>query len=269
MIQAPDMAGLGPLPFGEYAAVYDLIYQDKDYAAEADFIVGLISRFAGGEAAPTAVIDLACGTGRHALELARRGFTVAGSDISGDMVEMAKRSAAQHRLPVQFYHHSFQTAGVIDRKFDVALAMFASLGYLTTWEEFAAACSGVRRLLASRGLFIFDVWNGDAVVRDFSPQRTKRASGAGLSVERTSRTTLDQARQVADVHFDFAVTRQNGSVSRFSERHLVRFFFPSELSERLSALGFTVLLRCPFMAPESELTGKDWNMTFVARCQPA
>ncbi|MGH9810959.1 MAG: hypothetical protein ACRD9W_27565, partial [Terriglobia bacterium] len=66
MIKARDKATSELLPFSEYAAIYDLIYRDKDYAAEAEFVTSLISRFAPGVPSSIRLLDLACGTGRHA-----------------------------------------------------------------------------------------------------------------------------------------------------------------------------------------------------------
>jgi SAM-dependent methyltransferase len=265
MMQARDHGKAARSPFGEYAAVYDLIYQDKNYAAEAQFIAKLITRFGGYSPSMTKVLDLACGTGRHACELASLGYQVEGSDISADMVEIARDAIRRCSLPVSIHNQSFQTAHRIGKRFEVVLAMFASLGYLTDEDEFSLACKNVRELLIPEGVFIFDVWNGSAVVRDFSPLKVKRVSGGGLDVERVSRTTVDETTRIADVRFEFAVTRQDGSVWNFDERHLVRFFFPAELDELLDKYGFQVLFRCPFLDEGRELSADDWNMTYVAR----
>src|ERR1700759_3496192 len=48
------------------------------------------------------VLDLACGSGRHSLELRRRGFSVGGADISPDLIEIARRDAAEQDLEVDF-----------------------------------------------------------------------------------------------------------------------------------------------------------------------
>ncbi len=252
------------LPFGEYAAVYDLIYQDKDYAAEAGFISSLLARHAPRRD-PVRIVDLACGTGRHAIELARRGYAMEGSDISSDMIEVATRAAAAHKLAIRFHNHPFQNAGAIGGPFDAALAMFASMGYLTGADELALAFRNIRQLLAPGGVFVFDVWNGLAVLRDFSSHKVKRMSGNGLEVERTSRTTIDELAQIAEVRFEFKVSGPGRAASTFEERHRVRFFFPRELADLLQFSGFELAASCPFMRPDDAMTAKDWNMTFVAR----
>lgn len=256
------------IPFSKYAAVYDLIYQDKDYAAEAAFVSELIRRNVTRSAHAPKVIDLACGTGRHVIELSRLGFDVEGSDISAGMVGVARETVAALRLPISFHNQPFQTADSIPGRFDVALAMFASVGYLTSWNDFARAITSVRRLLVPGGLFLFDVWNGLAVMRDYSPTRTKRVRGNGLQVERVSRTTLNEIAQIAQISFDFTVTSDESGVTSFSETHAVRYYFPRELTDILSALNFSVIACCPFLEPDRDLLATDWNMTLVARCNP-
>jgi SAM-dependent methyltransferase len=250
--------------FRLYAEVYDLLYQDKKYSAESEFVASLIRRFA---AAPDAarVIDLACGTGRHAIALAKAGFRVAGSDISEQMVAVARAAIDSERLDIPLFIEPFQSCARIKGVYDVALVMFSSLGYLRTREELGAALSGVRSLLAPRGLFIFDVWNGLATLNDYSPVRVKRASGASTSVLRVSRTALDSIRQIATVDFEFVVMPRGQAPLEFAEQHLVRFYFPRELKDILESSGFEVLLQCPFMDSSRMLEPEDWNMTFVAR----
>jgi len=65
--------------FGDYARYYDVLYQDKDYAGEADFVLSCLVRRQGE---PRTLLDLGCGTGRHGLEMARRGVSVTGVDMS-------------------------------------------------------------------------------------------------------------------------------------------------------------------------------------------
>ena len=65
--------------FELYAAYYDLLYEDKRYDEEAQFVARLLR-----EQAPHArsILELGCGTGKHALALARQGFSLTGVDLS-------------------------------------------------------------------------------------------------------------------------------------------------------------------------------------------
>ena len=64
----------------DYADVYDAIYGAKDYAGEADLIERMLARHRVPR--PCRVLDIGCGTGRHAFALARRGYEVTGIDRS-------------------------------------------------------------------------------------------------------------------------------------------------------------------------------------------
>ncbi|MFM6580781.1 MAG: class I SAM-dependent DNA methyltransferase, partial [Dolichospermum sp.] len=72
--------------FGNYSRYYDLLYQDKDYLAEAKFIHDLIQTHA-----PSAktILELGCGTGRHAELLANYGYQIHGVDRSLEMLNSA------------------------------------------------------------------------------------------------------------------------------------------------------------------------------------
>jgi SAM-dependent methyltransferase len=253
------------IAFGEYSAIYDLIYADKDYPGEARYVAGLIEQFSARKGASAKVIDLACGTGRHAFELAAMGYAVEGSDISAGMIDVARAQARARSLPVRFHNRSFQTADAIEGRFDVALALFASLGYLTRFDDFALALGNVKKRLSPGGIFIFDMWNGAAVLPGYSPHKVREVGDAQRKVERISRTSVDAIAQQARVDFEFRVAYADGTARHFSEEHRVRFYFAQELSDLLSALGFEVLLRCPFLSAGSPLGADDWNMTFVAR----
>jgi ubiquinone/menaquinone biosynthesis C-methylase UbiE len=74
--------------FSNYARYYDLLYQDKDYAGEANFIHGLIQKHTPNV---RKIQELGCGTGKHAELFFKMGYEVLGIDISYDMLEAANR----------------------------------------------------------------------------------------------------------------------------------------------------------------------------------
>jgi len=84
------------MAFGEYAKYYDLLYADKDYAAETAFVREIIRRLAPGA---RTLLELGCGSARHALELVRNRFTVTGVDLSAQMIARAHAQVTQ--LPLE------------------------------------------------------------------------------------------------------------------------------------------------------------------------
>lgn len=97
------------------------------------------------------VLDLACGIGRHSLELRRRGFEVVGVDISGELLEMAERSAREEGLEIEFVEADLRALELAD-EFDLVLSLNdGAVGYFETDEENLRTFEVVARALRSGG----------------------------------------------------------------------------------------------------------------------
>ena len=75
----------------ELAEIYDLIYQDKDYEKEIDFIEQIFHNYSSHPI--KTILDGGCGTGGHALPLAKRGYQVSAIDLSEAMLKRARKKA--------------------------------------------------------------------------------------------------------------------------------------------------------------------------------
>ena len=82
-------------PFETTHRVYDLIYRDKDYAAEAAQLAFLLRAHAPGA---TDLLELGCGSGRHALCLSELGYHVTGVDRSQGMLELARANGLDYEI---------------------------------------------------------------------------------------------------------------------------------------------------------------------------
>ncbi|MDX6767893.1 MAG: class I SAM-dependent methyltransferase, partial [Elusimicrobiota bacterium] len=142
--------------FGRSAAVYDLLYADKPYAAEARALDRALRR---RRPRGRALLELGCGTGRHALELARRGWRVTGVDRSRGMLARARRRATGAGLPRE-RRPVFRLGDLrgirLGRRFDAVVALFHVFSCLRDEAELAAALAAARAHLRRGGTLVFD-----------------------------------------------------------------------------------------------------------------
>jgi SAM-dependent methyltransferase len=97
------------------------------------------------------VLDLACGSGRHSLELRRRGFEVVGADISPDLIEIAGRDAAEENLDVDFALSDLRDLE-FENEFDLVLNLNdGAIGYLESDEENLRTFEVISRALRPGG----------------------------------------------------------------------------------------------------------------------
>ena len=246
----------------DYSAYYDLLYRDKDYAGEAAYVAGLLRRFAPGA---SDVLDVACGTGRHLVEMSKLGFRMHGADQSSGMLEAARQRAAKAGITAEFHHVPFQKLGTLTQRYGAVTSLFSAVNYLTTYADLAATLDGVRQILKTAGAFVFDIWNGNAVLDHHSPVRVKDIQDGKRRLLRTSETTLDTLKHTAHVHYHMVLTEADRVIADFTEDHHVRYYFPQEMTDYLGIHGFDVVYVGPFMEPDRALAPLDWNVTYVAR----
>jgi SAM-dependent methyltransferase len=97
------------------------------------------------------VLDLACGSGRHSLELRRRGFSVVGADISPDLIEIARRDAEEENLDVELVLADLRDLE-FDSEFDLVLNLNdGAIGYLESDEENLRTFEVISRALRPGG----------------------------------------------------------------------------------------------------------------------
>jgi SAM-dependent methyltransferase len=247
-----------------YSTYYDLLYRDKDYPAEARFVADVIRRFVN--AVPgLRLLDVACGTGRHAVELAGLGFDVAGCDQSEGMLERARENLARAGVRGSLHHVPFQKIGSIKERFDAVTSMFSAVNYLTTYPDLSQALTGIAQVLRPGGVFLFDFWNGNAVLDHYSPVRVKEVQNGARRLLRTSETTLDPVRHLARVHYHVVLFEGDRVAAEFREDHVVRYYFPQEMADALAIHDFELVHACPFLEPDRAIAPLDWNLTYVAR----
>jgi SAM-dependent methyltransferase len=132
---------------------YYLLYFKRDKKEAADFINKLIDYLK--PPAHSYMLDIACGRGRHSVQLASKGFDVTGIDISEEPIKRAKQKETPN---LHFYLHDMRLPFWINY-FDYAFNFFTSFGYFRTRREHDNAIRTVSQSLKPNGIFVIDYLN--------------------------------------------------------------------------------------------------------------
>ncbi len=251
----------GNVPFEGYSVVYDVLYREKDYQAETAFLKTIFDKYA--KSPPQTILDLGCGSGGHALEMARRGYQVTGVDQSYGMLDLAKRKALRAGLSTELCNADIRLLD-LGRTFDVVIAMFAVMSYQASNEDLDLALQAARRHLGPGGLFVFDCWFGPAVLAQRPTDRYKVVEDGDIRVIRFATPTLDLLPQTVRVDYKTFRLRAGHVLDEVNESHLMRFLFPQEIGHLLDKAGFQLTRLCPFMDLEGTPSEQDWNITVIA-----
>lgn len=246
--------------FADYSRYYDLLYRDKEYGAEVDFVEQLIRVH---RPAATTILELGCGTGRHAELLAGRGFRLHGIDRSEGMLADAEKRRftltedLQDRL-------SFSCGDVrdvrLDERFDAVIALFHVASYMTANDDLDRLFATARAHLKSGGLFLFDCWYGPAVLDDRPTVRVKRLADDELEITRIAEPLMHPNDNVVDVNYEVhIVDRKTQALSILRECHRMRYLFMPEISALFARHGMRPVVAAEWM------TGKEpgfdtWNV---------
>ncbi len=189
------------------------------------------------------ILDVGCGTGRHSLELARRGYSVVGVDLSSSMIDQAIEKTAAEQLAVDFF---VQDACSLDfaEEFDVVIVMCeGAFSLMESDEKDYAILQGASRALRPGGKLILSAGNALFALIN------------GL-----------------DGEFDITTLRERGTLERVDDGgHQLkldieqRYYLPSELTWRLRQLGFRQVEFFGQFDRSHLLTAADFELVLVAQ----
>jgi ubiquinone/menaquinone biosynthesis C-methylase UbiE len=183
------------------------------------------------------VLDVACGTGCHALALAQRGYEVVGTDISAGMVERARQNAEAAATAVSFVQAGFgELREVVGAPFDALLCLGNSLPSVPDNEALGRALEDMAQVLTPGGLLFIQNLNYDRLWpkrQRLLPLETRREDDKEWVFLRF----MDFHEQ--SLTFNMVVLhKQNGSWNYWAESAELRPIFAEELENGLRGAGF-------------------------------
>jgi len=215
--------------FSASAKFYDAIYTAfKNYEAESASVAALVR---AGHPGAHAILDIACGTGEHARHLRyQHGFDVTGLDLDPGLL-----SIARSKLPEAQFYQADMSAFQLDRRFDVVLSLFSSIGYLRSLDRVVAALRCFCQHVTPGGVIVVEPWFPAGVLQE-GKGPTKRGETHGVRIERASHKTI--AGRTSRLVFDYRIEDAEG-MREFQEVHELGLFTPSEMLESFRAAGLS------------------------------
>jgi SAM-dependent methyltransferase len=244
--------------FKEYSKYYDLLYKDKDYCKEATYIGDLISKFTKEK---SDLLDIGCGTGKHANLLVEKGFKVHGIDISESMIEVAQKNYGEN---VTFDLGDIRNFN-LKKTFDVITSLFHVMSYQVHNDDLDASFNSVYKHLRQGGYFIFDCWYGPGVMNDPPSIKVKRMNDEQIEVIRIAEPETHHNESVIDVNFHILINDlKTNQLMQLHEKHPMRYFFKNEIemfaqNHKFKLVGFYSWLS--FKEP----TINDWYSVFILK----
>jgi SAM-dependent methyltransferase len=225
-------AGTGTVgAYGRFAGVYDLVWRDAPYDRFVDLALDVT---AGARGRIRRVVVAACGTGSAALVLARRGYQVAGFDLSPAMLERAAAKCRAAGQPVRLAVGDLRAVPLRDGCADLVLALNAVLNYLLTADELVQALRQLARLTVPGGVL---------VVEPLSARFLHEGDDRGRHLERDG-LRLDAEYQLRG---DLLLERLRWTLDGVEETdaYVQRYYDDDELRALLATAGLRVLDRRP------------------------
>ncbi len=200
------------------------LYSHRD-ESEAEVHVDFVERTLGGvsKERPRAVLDLACGAGRHTAALRRRGFRALGVDLSLTLLirgQMPCVAGDMRALPFA------------DGSFGWVLNFFTSFGYFESERENFRVLAEIARLLAPEGRFLIDLMNPHHALAHLNPREVQNVEGRRVEIDRW----YDAASQRLNKRI--RVVPEGGAPRTYLES--VRAYQPEEVTAGLRWVGLTL-----------------------------
>lgn len=244
--------------FKLYSQYYDLLYQDKNYVQETNYVSRLIETY---RPKSKTILELGAGTGKHAFLLADKGYAILGIERSEEMVAIANQKKNENV--------SFEVADITEfnlkQTFDVATSLFHVISYLTDNESLIQTFKNVHQHLNEDGIFIFDVWHSSAVHHQIPEKRTKILQSDTIEVIRKANPVIYSEKNIVEVNYEIAITNlSDKSTNTIAEKHPMRHFSRPEIELLAYGTGFKLLGTEEFLTGSVPSTNT-WGVCYILK----
>lgn len=175
------------------------------------------------------VLDMACGSGRHSISLAKRGLNVTAVDLSKNLILSARQTAQKEKLEINFINSDLRDFK-LPVKYDLILNLFTSFGYFESdYENFKIFRTAFDHL-TENGFFILDFFNASFIQKNLISE----------SFDTYGSNIIIQKRKIEGLRVKKEIIIKNNSQSE-SYFESVRMYTKDELTNELIKIGFEII----------------------------
>ena len=178
---------------------YDLLYEHRDQVEAKLFIANLFNHLKLDQ--DIKVLDLACGKGRHSIQVHDLGYEVIGLDLSEESIKYAQQFQGQG---IHFQSGDMRNIPFTN-KFDLVLNLFTSFGYFEEESENIEVIRSIANALKTDGMLVLDFMNIHKVIREIPNEETVQRNKVHFEI----RKYLDDGAIVKDIRYKVDGKEQN------------------------------------------------------------
>ncbi len=244
--------------FENYGKKYDNECFTQGTIGETDFIEKEI-----GDDKAVKILDIGCGTGRHSIELARRGYTITGIDLSESQLARAREKAGEQKLAIDFQKQDARNLS-FNNQFDLAIMLCeGAFPLMETDEMNYQILQSAAKCLKPKGKLIFTTLNGlfplFHSVKDFLASASKEGNA-----------TYDKNSFDLMTFRDYCTTTvEDDSGNKKELQSNERYYVPSEITWLLKSIGFKTIdifgAKLGAFSRSDKLTTEDFEMLVIAQ----
>ena len=217
----------------ELVKYYDVMHQHRNYPQECQFAANLIQQYHPGT---THILDIGCGTGEHAINMAHQGYTVTAIDTSPDMLQLAQEKSKRAGVAIDFRCTDLHTLQGIEKSQAIYCLGYMLL-YLTTYEEIMSFLTTVYQALEPQGVFLVDFINGWSLLNQY-PRDKFVYTHENTTIMCFQQASLKKQERVRHIEFYYVIDHHDGEVHTIFAEEDLRIFFDDEVQFLLSMNGF-------------------------------
>jgi ubiquinone/menaquinone biosynthesis C-methylase UbiE len=199
----------------------------KDYAKEASELKKLFSKYK--KSAGTKLLDVACGTGQHIKHLKDK-YSCTGIDVNKEILKIAKKNVDD----VEFIQADM-TSFNLERKFDIIICMFSSIGYVRTYQNLRKTFQNFSEHLVKGGIALVEPWFTKEIYDVGRPFMTIY-DNEDLKIARLNTSEIRDNLSVMDMHY--LIAERDKGVRHYVDRHELGLFEVDETLKIMRYSGF-------------------------------